>query len=479
MTQVIGNLAMPGNPRYQPKELVPYFGYDNFMNGLAEIEIANLQVLAEIGVMPHEDISLLTPDILARLRVITTSEVDVVERETKHDVRAWVRIAQEITGPKLGRWMHALLTSYDAIDSGRIVQYTRAHQQVLLPTIKEVLLLFAELTRRFAGELQIGRTHGQHALPITVGFWFATILSRVLYCAQQMDFYSNALVGKISGAVGAYNAQVGLGITERCGQITFEERLLKRVGIKPGPVSTQILQPEPLAFYLYSCNMLSAALAQFGRDGRSLMRTEIAEIAEAFESQQVGSSTMAHKRNPLTFENTEGQWIRTKNEFGKVQDTLISEHQRDLVASCVMRDFPAIPVNVQYQLNTLRRQTDDGTPFLRRLTVDPHACQTNFKRSAGVILAEPLYLALQMAGYEGDAHELVNRTLIPGAKEHGKTLMEELVIVAEDNEDLQAALDRIPPTVLGLFSHPESYIGSATEKALQIADQAEAFVASV
>ncbi len=82
------NLAMPGNPRYQPKELVPYFGYDNFMGGLTEVEIANLQVLAEIGVMPQEDSVLLTPEVLGRLRAITTSEVDVVERKTKHDVRA-------------------------------------------------------------------------------------------------------------------------------------------------------------------------------------------------------------------------------------------------------------------------------------------------------------------------------------------------------------------------------------------------------
>ncbi len=376
--------------------------------------------------------------------------------------------------------MHALLTSYDALDSGRIVQYTRAHQQVVLPTTKEVLLLFVELTRRFGTQLQIGRTHGQHALPITVGFWFATILSRALYNAQHMDVYANALVGKISGAVGAYNAQAGLGIAEKCGQKTFEERVLKKVGLKPGPISTQIVAPEPLAYYLYASCMLSAALAQFGRDGRNLMRTEIAELAEPFESEQVVSSTMPHKPgNPLNFENTEGQWIRSKNEFGKVMDTLISEHQRDLVGSCVMRDFPIILVNLQYQLNTLRRKTDDGRTFLSRITVNPQTCRVNLEHSSRVLLAEPLYIALQMAGYEGDAHEFVMRTLVPHVRKNDGSLIGELEKFTKENDDLRNALDHIPSDILDLLSHHETYTGSATEQALKIADQVEAFVAAV
>ncbi|MDZ4221539.1 MAG: lyase family protein, partial [Patescibacteria group bacterium] len=275
-----------------------------------------------------------------------------------------------------------------------------------------------------------------------------------------------------------YNAQVGLGIAERCGRKNFEERVLEKVGLKAAPISTQILPPEPLAFFLYACCMFSASLAQFGRDGRNLMRTEIAEISEAFEAGQVGSSTMAHKRNPINFENTEGQWIRNKNEFGKVQDALISEHQRDLVGSSVMRDFPIILINTQYQLNTLRRKGADGAPFLRRLSVDPDRCRENIGRSTYVVLAEPLYIALQMAGYKGDAHELVNRTLVPAAQANQRQLIDELVCASEHDSDVRHALDNIPKAVYELLHHPTRYTGNAALKTLEVADAADEFISA-
>lgn len=465
------NLILPGNPRYQPKSLIPYFGYDNLYRTVAEVELANLDTLAEIGVIPKGDIKLLTPVVRDRIFDIPTTQVDKTEREiTKHDIRAWIREAQNILNPRLGRWVHVPLTSYDAIDTARILQFLRAYQQSLHPSIKDVLLLMAELVEQFASQLQIGRTHKQAALPITVGFWLATILSRILYNAEKMDEHANQLVGKISGAVGAYNAQAGLGICDRCGAITYEERVLERLGLKPSRISTQILPPEPLGYFLFSCCMLSASLGQLGRDGRNLMATEIAEFAESFEQGQVGSSTMAHKRNPINWENMEGQWLRTKNEFGKVMDTLISDNQRDLVGSCVARDYPIILVNLQCQLDTLLRKNKEGVPFLQRVTVNEDACQRNFDHNAHLILAEPLYIAMQMAGYEKDAHELVNRQVVPLATKSGRPLVEELedYCIYKDAEAL-IAYRHIPEEVKELLHHPENYTGLAAEKAMEIA----------
>src|SRR5207247_2356193 len=104
-----------------------------------------------------------------------------------------------------------------------------------------------------------GRTHGQHALPITVGFWFATILSRLLHNAHRMDEYEQQLVGKISGAVGACNAIEGLGIAKKCGSRTFEQRVFDKLNLREPNISTQIAPPEPLAYFLFSCVMQSAA----------------------------------------------------------------------------------------------------------------------------------------------------------------------------------------------------------------------------
>ncbi|MFO1109007.1 MAG: lyase family protein [Bradyrhizobium sp.] len=470
----MGNLSLPGNPRYQPKDLQSVFGYDNLFRAVAEVEIATLRTLADIGIIPGTDIAALTPDVEQQLLAITTTEVDDVERQvTRHDIRAWVRIAQSKVDPGLRRWIHVPLTSYDALDTARALQFVRGHGVVKRLTDK-VIGLFVEQVNSFALQPQIGRTHGQHALPITVGFWFATILSRILANIQSANNAAKGLVGKISGAVGVYNAQVGLGIAARCGAKTFEARVLEKLGLKPAPISTQILVPEPLADYLFACVKLSAAFGQFGRDGRHLMRTEIAELGEPFEKGQVGSSTMAHKRNPINFENLEGTWIKNQVEFGKVLATMISEHQRDLVGSPIARDLPVIVVNLVHQLNILLRETD-GKPFVSRIAVDEASLRRNFQAQGDAILAEPIYIALQMAGYEGDAHELVNHVAMPRARQAGVSLLEATRwALKQESED--PVWGKIPPETISMLGKPETYTGAAAEKARDIAGSAERYL---
>lgn len=471
------NLTLPGNPRYQPKSLQPIFGYDNLYVPVGEFEIAALRVLGEIGVVPQDDIAQLTPEVAERILAITTTEVDEVERAvTKHDIRAWVRIAQGIFPGPLRRWVHVPLTSYDPLDTARVLQFVRAHETVLKPAIKDVVRTFSDLTERFADQVQIGRTHGKHALPITVGFWFATILNRILYNAEMMDMLAGQLVGKVSGAVGAYNAQVGLGIAARCGGWSFEERVLEKLGLEAARISTQILPPEPMAYFLHSCIMLSATFGQFGDDARNLMRSEISELAEAFEEGQVGSSTMAHKRNPINFENLKGMWVRSKNEYGKVLDTLISDHQRDLTGSSVFRDFPIVVVNLTTQLETLLRKDKQGRPFLSRISIDAEACRQNFAKSAGLILAEPIYIALQMAGYEGDAHEVVNHRAVPISQKEGISLIAAVEEIAVDDPDVREALENMPPEIVQLLHSPEQYVGDAKKKALTVVKAAKTYV---
>jgi adenylosuccinate lyase len=339
------NLSLPGNPRYQPKELIPIFGYDNLYKPYIEVEIATLKTLGEIGIIPASDMEILTSDVEHAWLGISTTEVDIVERTvTNHDIRALVHVMQEKVDQSLGRWLHIPLTSYDVIDTARMLQFKRAHQELREKT-DEVIAILLEKVRTYAAIPQIGRTHGQYALPIKAGFWIATDLSRIVTAIEAANAAEEKLVGKISGAVGAKNAQVGLGITDACGNQEFEALVLKKLGLKAARISTQILPPEPLAQYLHAVLQLSAALAQFGRDGRHLMRSEIAEVREPFGAGQVGSSTMAHKRNPLNFENLEGMYIRNQAEYFKVTATMISEHQRDLVGSSVARDFPIIMVN--------------------------------------------------------------------------------------------------------------------------------------
>ena len=451
------NTTLPGNPRYQPKQLVPYFGYDYTYRGVGEVEIATIQVLGDIEVIPKGEIELLTADLIEAVLRITATEVDHIERTiTKHDMRAWVRAAQAVVQNRLGQWFHIPLTSYDPLTTGRALQFLRAYREVIRKSLKEVITLFAKMTHDFAGDIQIGRTHGRHALPITVGFWLATILDRIIFNYEKIEQHSRELVGKISGAVGANNAVFGLKIAEKCGTKSFENRVLEKLGLPAPRISTQIAPPESLAYFLFSHCMLSASFAQFGDDARNLMRSEIDELAEGFDATQVASSTMAHKRNPWNLEELVGQWIRTKNEFGKVMDTLNSGHQRDLIASCVYRDFPIIMVNVQVQMNKMLERGDKDVPFLSRLTIDRQICRRNFDHSAHLILAEPIYIALQMAGYPKDAHLLVAKKLMPVAEKRHILLVEALEEFAAQDPEVATALSDIPPAIIELFHHPAS-----------------------
>ena len=472
------NLGLPGNPRYQPKQMVDVFGYDNLVKAVAEVEIATLLTLFDMGIIPTHLRGVLNEN-RDRLLAITTTQVDEQEKITKHDIRAWVQLAQQILGPELGKWLHIPLTSYDVIDTARALQYKQAYRDALCPSLNELISGLADKAEELAEVLQVGRTHGQHALPITAGFWLATVLHRIVYNRQEMHRQALAIRGKISGAVGVHNAQVALGLDRIQGFQSFEVEVLKRLNLKPALISTQIAPPEPLAYFLHSCLLQSSVLAQLGRDCRHLMRSEINELSEPFSENQVGSSTMAHKRNPITFENMEGTAIRSRGEYSKILETLVSEHQRDLVGSSVARDFPIILINLQHQLNSLLRKNEEGLTFLERIKVDRAACYDNFTISSDVILAEPLYVALQMAGYEGDAHHLVNHTLVPGALRSKMPLgsyTEGLTNYSATDPKLKEAWDNIPEGMKMMLDFPRDYIGSAVDTTMKIVHLARADV---
>ncbi|MDD4819103.1 MAG: hypothetical protein PHH27_02915, partial [Candidatus Colwellbacteria bacterium] len=151
-------------------------------------------------------------------------------------------------------------------------------------------------------------------------------------------------------------------------------------------------------------------------------------------------------------------------------------HQRDLVNSSVLRDLPIIPINVQNQLNTLLREKN-GKSFLRRIKFDVVRIKENFEMNAKFIMAEPIYLALQLYGYQGDAHHLVNHTLMPEAKKYNISLMEALENDSVNgNEELYEVLGKIPREIRDLLHNPENYTGHACQKAMEVAIFAEKFI---
>ncbi len=267
------NLSLPGNPRYQPKDLQPVFGYDNLFQPVAEVEIATMKTLAEIGIIPEADIASLTPAVEHELLSITTTEVDDVERKvTKHDIRAWVRLAQSKVSIGLRRWIHVPLTSYDTLDTARALQFVRGHEVVKQLT-NEVIGHFAEQVNLFASQPQIGRTHGQHALPITVGFWFATILNRILTNIQS----ANSAAGYEGDAHELVN-HIAMPHSKQSGVPLLEatQWALRQHPEDAGPMADQVWEKIPPE----TIQMLSKPETYTG--AATTKAFEIAKVAEAY-----------------------------------------------------------------------------------------------------------------------------------------------------------------------------------------------------
>jgi adenylosuccinate lyase len=248
--------------------------------------------------------------------------------------------------------------------------------------------------------LQIGRTHGQHAEPVTFGLAVAGFASRLGGRIQQLERTAKALPGKFSGPVGAYNAAAV--VLEN--PLGFEATVLSGLGLKPAPSSSQIVEPEPLADLGHAAVSAFGVLANLSDDFRHLQRSELAEVFEFFESAQVGSSTMPHKRNPMNFENVKSFWKAFMPRMTTLYMDQVSEHQRDLTNSASQRFFPEMLAGLYLSSTRLNR-------VLGKIKVDTARMRHNFDLSKNAILAEPLYILLALHQHP-DAHEAVRQLTI-------------------------------------------------------------------
>jgi adenylosuccinate lyase len=267
------------------------------------------------------------------------------------------------------------------------------------------------------------------------------------------------LAGKFAGAVGVYGP---LSLLVKDPQ-DFERELLSSLGLKVSEVSTQIVQPEPLADLMHFVVSTFSVLANLSRDMRNLQRSEIAEISEQFYSKQVGSSTMPQKRNPINFENVESMWKKFMPQMTTVYMDQISDHQRDLTNSSSQRYLPELIVAFDYSLRRLFRTLWDDSNNKPRIVVDSRNMIRNFGMSKEEMAAEPLYILLAVAGH-ADAHEKV-RELVQRSITEGKSFSEEL----KKDPELERYLQTIPEGKRKYIEDPELYTGIAPTKTLEIA----------
>ena len=417
-----------------------------------QVEVVAVQALANLGVCAPA----VADEVREAAPKVTPEAVAAEERRIHHNIRALVNCLQAQVSPQSRPYIHLCLTSFDVIDTAVAWRFKQATSEAVVPQLLELEQILIDLTRREANTLQIGRTHGQHAEPITFGFAMAEYVARLGERIEAIGRTANNLRGKVSGAVGAYNASALFFDDPR----EFEQEVLGQLDLQPASHSTQIIPPEFMADFVHTLIATFGVLANLADDMRNLQRSEIAEVGEAFEAEQVGSSTMPHKRNPWNFENVKSMWKAFVPRMLTVYADQISDHQRDLTNSASSRFLPEIIVGLVATVRRLQR-------IMGRLVTDADSMQRNFEMNADLIAAEPAYILLAAAGYP-DAHEAIRRLTLQ-AQQSGQYFCDLL----EADEELRPYLEQFTEAQRELLRDPSKYTGIAAAKAQQVCTEWE------
>ena len=434
----------PTDYRYLVKDLEQYLSDEAFLQYKLEIEAAYIETLAEIGVCPKD----VAEEIVkkANIKIVTPELVRKKEAKLKHDIRAMVSILADNVSDKAKPFVHLGLTSYDVVNTAQALMLKDVTKKIILPSMIELEKKLIELAENHKDTIQIGRTHGQHAEPITFGFYLSGYVDRLGEAIEKIRKSSEELRGKVSGAVGT---KAALKIIYESPE-KIEKIMMDKLGLKPARISTQIVPPEYLADYLSQIIIAFSIIADLANDMRQLQRTEIAEVSEMFSQEQVGSSTMPQKRNPVSWENIVSQWKAVMPHIVSVYMDILSEHQRDLTNSASSRYYiPEIINAFVYSIKRTKKNMDN-------LAVNKERMLMNLKMT-GMIAAEPLYIILAMSGHP-DAHKYV-KDLVSKSIEKKISLLE----MVKKDEKIRELMENMPEEKIKTIRNIETYIGTATK----------------
>ena len=375
--------------RYSRPEMAGVWSEESKLARWLEVELAALEAWAELGAIPADAVA----EIRERVHPPTPERVAELERETQHDLAAFVDAVAAEVGPA-GRWIHHGLTSSDIVDTGLSLQ-VRDAGELLLAGVERALHAVIERAERHRDDICIGRTHGVHAEPTTFGLKLAgwafeldRARTRLIRALETMR------VGKLSGAVGTYAAT----------DPELERLACERLGLEPEPVSTQIVQRDRHAELLSALALVAASLERFALEIRHLARTEVAEVAEPFGKGQKGSSAMPHKRNPVVAERICGlaRVVRANALVGL--ENVALWHERDISHSSAERVvIPDSFLALDYMLERFAW-------LVEGLDVRPERMLRNLEDGHGLFFSQRLLLALVESGLaRGDAYRLVQR----------------------------------------------------------------------
>jgi adenylosuccinate lyase len=373
-------------PRYTRKEMGKVWSEENKFRLWLEIEILACEAQAQLGLVPKEAVS----KIRERAK-FDVHRIEEIEKETKHDVIAFLTNVAENVGPE-SRYIHLGMTSSDILDTALAVQMRQSGMLILndLHRLKEIL---GRRAKEFKHTVMVGRTHGIHAEPTTFGLklalWYDETNRNIERMQRAVDTVS---YGQISGAVGTYGHL----------DPSVERYVCEKLGLKAAPISSQVLQRDLHAEFLSTLAIIGSSLEKFATEIRHLQKTELLEAEEYFSEGQKGSSAMPHKRNPITCERVAGLSRVLRGNALAAMENVALWHERDITHSSVERVIiPDSCILADYMVTTFSDIVD-------HLLVYPENMKKNLGLTNGLIFSESVMLALTEKGWKReDAYRVV------------------------------------------------------------------------
>tara|TARA_B100000579_G_scaffold29013_2_gene20355 strand:- start:544 stop:1875 length:1332 start_codon:yes stop_codon:yes gene_type:complete len=393
--------------RYGTEEMRSVFRANSYLQALLTVETTLAEVQEKRKIIPEGN----AKNIRNGMPNVKRERVEQIESEINHDVMAVVKALEEQSG-KSGKWIHFGATSYDIVDTARALQHKDAID-LIEKAIEQLLKSLADLSQKHKDTVMLGRTHGQWATPITFGLKMAVFTAELNRHKERLfELKPRILTGKFLGAVGS-------GAAMAPHTLDVQTDICKKLGLNEPLATTQILGRDRIAELIAWGSNLASSLEKFTAEVRNLQRSDIGEVAEAFDrKKQVGSSTMAQKKNPITSENIGGLARIVRSMLYTSYENNLQWHERDLANSSAERIIlPQFYILLEYILIK-------STNVFSNLYVNKKRMKENLENTGGLPMAEAFVISLGKTELgRQEAHELV-RTITMDAEKEQMTFSE-------------------------------------------------------
>lgn len=381
-------------PRYSRPEMTAIWSPETKFRIWFEIEAHACDAMADLGVIPRENAEAVWK---AKDVEFDVARIDEIEAVTKHDVIAFLTHLAEHVGSDEARFVHQGMTSSDVLDTCLNVQLVRA-ADILLKDMDNLLAALKKRAMEHKETVRVGRSHGIHAEPTTMGLTFARFYAEMdRNKARLLQAREEIATGAISGAVGTF-ANIDPAV---------EDHVCKQLGLRPEPISTQVIPRDRHAMFFAVLGVIASSIENVAIEIRHMQRTEVLEGAEFFSMGQKGSSAMPHKKNPVLTENLTGLARLVRMTVIPAMENVALWHERDISHSSVERGIgPDATVTLDFALNRL-------TGVIDKMLIFPENMLANMNKFPGLVMSQRVLLALTQAGVSReDAYSMVQRNAL-------------------------------------------------------------------